>query len=187
MTKNVSGKKDKQKMFRMTGELSDRFDEFFADLKGDSAMTQDDAFEFMLKTSEEQRFANKHPGRNDEIQSFLNDLERIKDKYKASLSMYDSVKEDTEQKYKAELQEKTRIVTDLISERDNLKESIQAMETKMNAITEENVLLKETIAKLEVDLAQKDDVIISNMENNEMAKALAEAVKLLKTGAEENK
>lgn len=187
MTKNVSGKKDKQKLFRMTGEVSDRFETYYAGVKGDSAMTQDDTFELMLKICEEQNFANKHPRRNEEIQSFLNDLERIKDKYKASLAMYDSVKEDTEQRFKAELQEKTRIIAELISERDGLKESVQAIESQLNDVSEENALLKEKIVKLEADLSEKDAVIKTNTDNNELAKTLAEAMKLLKTSTEENK
>ena len=78
-------------------------------------------------------------------------------------------------------------ISDLAAENHNLKEHIQAMEIQLNSKTEEAALLKEKVVKLEADLSQKDAVIKSNMENNEMAKTLAEAVKMLKSNTEENK
>lgn len=181
----MKGKKDKQKLIRMTDDVADRFDKYSSEVKGDSNLTQDEVFEIMLQTCEEQRFANRHPSRTEEIQSFINDLERIKDKYKASLAMYDSVKNDTEQKCKAELQEKTKAISELVSERNNLKESINDMETQMNTMTEENHTLKEKIAKLEAVVAEKDLHIKTIMKNNEIAKMLTEAVKLMQTNPKE--
>ena len=183
----MKGKKDKQKLIRMTDEVADRFDKYSSEVKGDSNLTQDEVFEIMLQTCEEQRFANRHPSRTEEIQSFINDLERIKDKYKASLAMYDSVKNDTEQKCKAELQEKTKAISELVSERNNLKGSLKDIELQVKTLTEENLTLKEKIAKLEADVDEKDTHIKTFMENNEMAKMLTEAVKLMQTNPKEQK
>ncbi len=188
MANNTTGKKEKQKLFRMTNDVLERFETFYAEKKGDTALTYDEIFEIMLKICEEQNFSNKHPGRKEEIESFSNDLERIRIKYNASLEMYDSVKEDTEHRFKSELQEKTGIIADLVSELNHLKESLQEMEDQLNTITEENTSLKDTITKLEVDLAAKDAVINSNKANVELAKSLtemAEAMTLKKDKTEE--
>lgn len=37
MANSVSGKKDKQKLFRMTGDVSERFENYFAEVKGKAA------------------------------------------------------------------------------------------------------------------------------------------------------
>ena len=57
----------------------------------------------------------------------------------------------------------------------------------MKTLTEENLTLKEKIAKLEADVAEKDTHIKTFMENNEMAKMLTEAVKLMQMNPKEQK
>lgn len=185
----INGKKEKQKNFRITGETAEKFETYYADVKGDSTLTQDELFELMLNRCIEQRFFDKHSGRADEIKCFVNALNRILDQYKASLAMVDSVKEETERQYKAELNEKVTIISDLISERNNLKETIKAMEELLETISEENTMLKEKNEALKVDLAAKDAVIKSNEANNEMAKNLAEIaanMTINRTAVEEN-
>ena len=185
----INSKKEKQKNFRITGETAEKFESYYADVKGDSNLTQDELFELMLNRCIEQRFFDKHSGRTDEIKCFVNALDRILDQYKASLAMVDSVKEDTERQYKAELNEKVTIISDLISERNNLQETIKAMEEQLETISEENAMLKEKNDALKVDLAEKDAVIKSNEANNEMAKNLAEIAANMtsnRTAVEEN-
>ena len=55
----------------------------------------------------------------------------------------------------------------------------------MNTMTEENHTLKEKIAKLEAVVAEKDLHIKTIMKNNEIAKMLTEAVKLMQTNPKE--
>lgn len=57
----------------------------------------------------------------------------------------------------------------------------------MKTLTEENLTLKEKIAKLEADVDEKDTQIKTFMENNEMAKMLTEAVKLMQTNPKDQK
>ncbi len=185
----INGKKEKQKNFRITEETAEKFESYYADVKGDSTLTKDELFELMLNRCIEQRFLDKHSGRADEIKCFVNALNRILDQYKASLAMVDSVKEETERQYKAELNEKATIISDLISERNNMKETIKAMEEQLETISEENTMLKEKNEALKVDLAAKDAVIKSNEANNEMAKNLAEIaanMTINSTAVEEN-
>lgn len=59
--------------------------------------------------------------------------------------MYDSVKNDTEQKCKAELQEKLDVISELVTERNNLKGSLKDIELQVKTLTEENLTLKEKL------------------------------------------
>ena len=180
MINSDKAKKDKQKNFRMTPEVSDKFDKYYAEEKGDSALTQDEIFERMLETCLEHRFDNKYPGRRDEINSFVDNLDRIKEQYRASLAMYDSAKANTEQKFKAELEKRAKEISDLVTELTHLKESIQKKEEIIANLTEENTKLNDRVAQLEADLEAKDSVIKSNAENNELAKTLTTLVKEMK-------
>lgn len=122
---------------------------------------QEEALCELLKLADVEKMKERVPGRQDDIDDFRTMLNQLLTKYLSCVDAFSMAREKAVEDVKLELETRSRTISELQHQQDELKKRIDELEKGLDAATTENNQLQIEIKKLNEAIADKDALVQS--------------------------